>query len=92
MAEAASGGRTWWAHFEFTRINIELIILREKIEESLRFRREDASGEEAPGLSGPASVPGMDPAIVLADHSGTVAKCGRSGQHRFLLAALEACT
>jgi len=21
MAEAASGGRTWWAHFEFTRIS-----------------------------------------------------------------------
>ena len=28
-----SGGRTWWAHFEFTRINIELIILRKEIEE-----------------------------------------------------------
>ena len=27
------GGRTWWAHFEFTRINIELIILRKKIED-----------------------------------------------------------
>jgi hypothetical protein len=25
--------RTWWAHFEFTRINIEPIILRQKIEE-----------------------------------------------------------
>ena len=30
-----SGGRTWWAHFEFTRINIEPIILRKKIEETL---------------------------------------------------------
>ena len=29
----ASGGRTWWAHFEFTRINIEPIILRKKIED-----------------------------------------------------------
>jgi len=27
-----SGGRTWWAHFEFTRINIEPII-RKKIKE-----------------------------------------------------------
>jgi hypothetical protein len=27
------GGRTWWAHLEFTRINIEPIILRKKIEE-----------------------------------------------------------
>ena len=28
-----SGGRTWWAHFEFTRINIELIILPKEIED-----------------------------------------------------------
>jgi hypothetical protein len=27
------GGRSWWAHFEFTRINIEPIILKNKIEE-----------------------------------------------------------
>jgi len=33
MAEAASGGRTWWAPFEFTRINIEPIILKSKIED-----------------------------------------------------------
>jgi hypothetical protein len=30
---APGGGRTWWAHFEFTRINIEPIILKNKIEE-----------------------------------------------------------
>jgi hypothetical protein len=29
----ANGGRSWWAHFEFTRINIEPIILRKKIED-----------------------------------------------------------
>ena len=28
-----SGGRTWWAHFVLTRINIEPIILRKKIED-----------------------------------------------------------
>ena len=28
-----SGGRAWWAHFEFTRINIEPTILRKKIED-----------------------------------------------------------
>ncbi len=28
-----SGGRAWWAHLEFTRINIEPIILRKKIED-----------------------------------------------------------
>jgi hypothetical protein len=27
------GGRTWWAHFEFTRINIEPTIPRKKIED-----------------------------------------------------------
>jgi hypothetical protein len=31
------GGRTWWAHVDFTRINIdELTILKKEIEESLR--------------------------------------------------------
>ena len=28
-----NSGCRWWAHFEFTRINIEPIILRKKIEE-----------------------------------------------------------
>jgi len=35
----ASGGRTWWAHFAFTRINIEPIILKNKIEELRVFGR-----------------------------------------------------
>jgi hypothetical protein len=30
----ASGGRTWWAHFEFTRINITPTVLPKKIEDS----------------------------------------------------------
>jgi len=30
---AMNGRRTWWAHFEFTRINSELTILPKKIEE-----------------------------------------------------------
>ena len=28
-----SGGRSWWAHLEFTRINIEPTILRKKFED-----------------------------------------------------------
>jgi hypothetical protein len=28
-----TGGRTWWAHLEFTRINITLTILLKKIED-----------------------------------------------------------
>jgi hypothetical protein len=31
------GGRTWWAHFEFTRMNITPTILCEKIEEMLEI-------------------------------------------------------
>jgi hypothetical protein len=36
------GGRTWWAHFEFTRMNIEPTILRKKIED-LREARASTS-------------------------------------------------
>jgi hypothetical protein len=32
-ARPASGGRTWWAHFEFTRIHITPTILPKKIED-----------------------------------------------------------
>jgi hypothetical protein len=32
------GGRTWWAHFEFTRINIKPIILYKKIEELMNVQ------------------------------------------------------
>ena len=40
------GGRTWWAHFEFTRMNIGPTILRKKIED-LR----EASGYRRPNES-----------------------------------------
>jgi hypothetical protein len=33
-----SGGRTWWAHLEFTPINIKLTILSKKIEELMNVR------------------------------------------------------
>jgi hypothetical protein len=33
-----SGGRRWWAHFEFTRINIEPIVLKNKVEERREAR------------------------------------------------------
>jgi len=32
-----SGGRSWWAHFDFTRINIEPIILKNKFEDVREF-------------------------------------------------------
>ena len=31
------GGRTWWAHVDFTRINIELTILKKEIEDLLNM-------------------------------------------------------
>jgi hypothetical protein len=34
VCKRPNGGRTWWAHFEFTRINTTPTILRKKIEES----------------------------------------------------------
>jgi hypothetical protein len=33
----ASGGRTWWAHLQFTRINIEPTFLEKEIEEDLNI-------------------------------------------------------
>ena len=33
LATLPGGGRSWWAHIEFTRINIEPAILRKKIED-----------------------------------------------------------
>jgi hypothetical protein len=49
----SSGGRTWWAHFEFTPINTEPTILRTKVEEilhdtpTLRVRdRQEGQGAE----------------------------------------------
>ena len=33
-----SGGRAWWAHFEFTRINITPTTLRKQFEERLTER------------------------------------------------------
>jgi hypothetical protein len=38
--QPAGAGRSWWAHFEFTRINIEPIILYKKIED---VRKVDAT-------------------------------------------------
>ena len=32
------GGRTWWAHLEFTRINIALTILHKEFEELMNVR------------------------------------------------------
>src|SRR5216683_929017 len=47
-----NGGRTWWAHFEFTRINIEPTILRKKTEDvheagaNVATRRQLGPGEQ----------------------------------------------
>jgi len=48
-----SGGRSWWAHFEFTRINIAPIILRKKIEEQLILGAFNASSTATRSQEGP---------------------------------------
>ena len=35
--QAVGGGRSWWAHRQYTRINTELTILPEKVEDYLHF-------------------------------------------------------
>jgi hypothetical protein len=42
--------RTWWAHFEFTCINIEPTILRKKIEELRVFRASCCCAHRASSL------------------------------------------
>ena len=37
--QAVGGGRSWWAHRQYTRINTELTILPEKVEETLPWVR-----------------------------------------------------
>jgi hypothetical protein len=49
--EAPAGGRPWWAHFEFTRINIELTILPQKIEEMMGVMSEVSQGAPARFMS-----------------------------------------
>jgi hypothetical protein len=38
FSQGSDGGRTCWAHFEFTRKNIEPTILRKKIEDLRELR------------------------------------------------------
>src|SRR5262245_42641975 len=40
-----SGGRAWWAHFEFTRMNIAPTILRKKFEDAREVRALMSDGE-----------------------------------------------
>jgi hypothetical protein len=35
---ARSGGRTWWAHLAFTRMNIQLTIPKNQVEELMNVR------------------------------------------------------
>jgi hypothetical protein len=35
---ALSGGCRWWAHFDFTRINIELTILHKEFEDLMNVK------------------------------------------------------
>jgi hypothetical protein len=62
------GGRTWWAHFEFTRINIEPIILRKKIEDFLKVAVFSLLVEEFELRRSPLGLPrSLDVAVDLAE-------------------------
>jgi len=71
-----SGGRAWWAHFAFTRINITPIILRKKIEELLENQR-----------SGPRNVPSLRRTVVSVIATPHAARAGRR-QHDDVIEAL----
>jgi hypothetical protein len=61
------GGRTWWAHLEFTRITIDRIILSNQIEEFLHVVVFSGSiGEFASGRL-PVVVPGATWSVDFAE-------------------------
>ena len=64
----SSGGRTWWAHFEFTRINITPTILRKKIEDFLNIAVFSLLVEEFELRRSPVGLPrSLDVAAELAE-------------------------
>jgi hypothetical protein len=54
------GGRTWWAHFEFNRINIAPTILRKKIED-LRCLRASTAQRRCRNEEGQRRQPSWSP-------------------------------
>jgi hypothetical protein len=61
------GGRTWWAHLQFTRINIELTVPKKKIEDR-RIVGAFASIEKV--LAGEACLVPVFPRLVRDDGEG----------------------
>src|SRR5438445_12826842 len=65
-----SGGRTWWAHFEFTRINITPTILPKKIEDWREVgARRETTGATATiaqdAARAPSRTAGMQPPFTV---------------------------
>jgi hypothetical protein len=52
VLNTVGGGRTWWAHFELTRINIEPTILRKKIEDPHNLRAAFATARLVGSIDG----------------------------------------
>jgi len=71
-------GRTWWAHFDFTRINITPTILRKKMEDLPRDARPGVHSRFDPAVAkfGPVTVP-------------SAFSAGQSGGTSFDTAALQ---
>ena len=55
------GGRSWWAHLDFTRINIAPTILRKKIEEGLESSAQRTARD---CVLGPALLQNRKPVLV----------------------------
>jgi hypothetical protein len=43
IADCRRGGRTWWAHFTITRVNLGSIILRNQVEELMEILQSASS-------------------------------------------------
>jgi hypothetical protein len=85
LREAPNGGHTWWAHLEFTRINIELTILHKKFEDlrevgewmSVHRNCQDWPRRSAHVAERPANTP----SVAFGTH---VYVCDVHGEHRLL--------
>jgi len=66
-----NGGRAWWAHFEFTRINIEPIILRKRSRSCVSWAR---SSSARAGLVNP--TPSLDTYRRLSGRQPRVSNLG----------------
>ena len=79
---ACSGGRRWWAHHQFSPINIALMILPEKADDLMAVLESEAFS----GGDHQVTSPGHDPAVSerrwnVQEISRRLTAVGRRGGH-----------